>query len=82
MQWIEVHLIYDVNHDGTHKEIHFVEGNLTDISVDSVYSGVVSLKGLSILIFLAELNDLDTWVNDIGKANGDADTLRRWAIII
>jgi hypothetical protein len=36
-----VHLIYDVKHDGRHKARLVADGHLTDIPVDSVYSGVV-----------------------------------------
>ncbi len=45
-----------------------ISGSVTDVPVDSVYSGVVSLRGLRILVFLAELNDLQTWATDVGNA--------------
>jgi hypothetical protein len=48
---IRVHLIYDVKHDGRHKARLVADGHLTDIPVDSVYSGVVTLRGLRLLIF-------------------------------
>jgi hypothetical protein len=32
------------------------DGHLTDIPLESVYSGVVSLRGLRIITFLSELN--------------------------
>ena len=57
---IRVHLIYDVKHDGRHKARLVADGHLTDIPVDSVYSSVVTLRGLRLLIFLAELNGLHT----------------------
>ena len=65
---IRVHLIYDVKHDGRHKTRLVSVGHLTEIDVDSVYSGVVSLRGLRIMLFLAELNQLETWATDIGNA--------------
>ena len=43
-------------------------GDLTDTPIDSVYSSVISLRGIRILTFLAELNDLQTWATDIGNA--------------
>ena len=64
---IQVHLIFDVKHDGRHKARMVADGHLTDIPVDSVYSGVVSLRGLRIKLFLAELNQLETWATDIGN---------------
>ena len=43
---IQVHLIFDVKHDGRHKARMVADGLLTDISIGSVYSEVVSLRGL------------------------------------
>ena len=43
-------------------------GNLTETPTESVYSGVVSLKGLRIITFLAELNGLCLWATDVGNA--------------
>ena len=65
---IRTHLIYAVKHDGRHKARMVADGHLTDIPLESVYSGVVSLRGLSIVLFLAELNGLDTCATDIGNA--------------
>jgi len=45
-QKIRVHMIYDVKHDGRHKARLVADGHLTGIPVESVYSGVVSLKSL------------------------------------
>jgi hypothetical protein len=53
---IKVHLVYACKHDGRHKARLIVDGHLTDIPFDSVYSGVVSLRGLRMMIFLAEMN--------------------------
>ncbi len=58
---IRVHLVYAVKHDGRHKARLCANGNLTEVPIDSVYSGVVSLKSLRTVIFLAELNGLKTW---------------------
>jgi len=44
-----------------------VDGHLTDTPVESVYSGVVSLRGIRLMLFLAELNGLETWATDIGN---------------
>jgi hypothetical protein len=40
---IRVHLVYDCKHDGRHKARLVADGHLTDIPLESVYSGVVSL---------------------------------------
>jgi hypothetical protein len=78
---IRFHLIYDIKHDGRHKARLVADGHLTDIPVDSVYSGVVTLQGLWLLIFLAELNDLQTWATDIGNPYLEALTLEKVCII-
>ena len=43
-----------------------VDGYNTGIPLERVYSGVVTLRGLRIADFLAELNGLDIWAMDIG----------------
>jgi hypothetical protein len=40
------HCVYDVKHNGHHKAHLIGDGLLTDIPVESIYSGVVSLHGL------------------------------------
>ena len=54
---------------------------MTDVPVDSVYSGVVSLKGLRTVLFIAELNGLETYSTDIGNAYLEAYTAEKVAII-
>jgi hypothetical protein len=78
---IRVHLIFAVKHDGRHKSRLVADGHLTDVPLDSVYSGVVSLRGLRLLVFLAELNGLETWATDIGNAYLEAETLEKVFII-
>lgn len=67
-------MIYDVKHNGRHKAGLVADGHLTDVPDDSVYSSVVSLRGLHILLFLAELNGLTVWGTDIGNAYLEALT--------
>jgi hypothetical protein len=43
---IHTHLIYDCKHDGRHKAWMVANGHLMDIPLESMYSGVVSLRGL------------------------------------
>jgi hypothetical protein len=57
------------------------DGHLTDIPLESVYSGVVSLRGLRIVTFLSELNGLDLWATDIGNAYLEAFTMERNYIV-
>ena len=65
---IRVHLIYAIKYDRRHKARLVADGHLADVPVDSVYSGVVSLRGLRMLIFLAKLNGLKPWATNIGNA--------------
>ena len=61
---IGVHLIFAMKHDGCHKTTCVANGHLTDTPLESAYSGVVSLRGLRLVLFIAELNGLDTWVTN------------------
>ena len=50
------------------------DGNLTPEPVESIYSGVVSLRNLRLVIFLGKLNNLELWGADIGNAYLEAST--------
>ena len=78
---ITAHLIYDCKHDGRHKARLVAGGHLTEVPLDSVYSGVVSLRGLRTLVFLGELNGLHIWATDIGNAYLEAKTKERVYIV-
>jgi hypothetical protein len=78
---IRVHLVYACKHDGRHKARLVANGNLTEIPINSVYSGVVSLKSLRTVLFLAELNGLESWATDIGNAYLEAETSEKVFVI-
>ena len=78
---ITVHIIFDVKHDGRHKARLVAGGHLTAVPAESVYSGVVSLRGLRLFIFLAELNSLDLWATDITSAYLEAFTDEKVCIL-
>ena len=65
---IPCHIIYDCKHCGRHKSRFVAGGHRTKAPTSSVYSGVVSLQGIRMVTFLAELNDLELWGTDIGNA--------------
>ena len=71
---ITVRLVYAVKHDGRHKSRLVAGGHLTDTPIDSVCSSVVSLRGIRILSFIAELNDVEFWSTDIGNAHLESYT--------
>ena len=56
-------------------------GHLTKEPMESVYSGVVSLRGLRLDVFLAELHKLLLWGGDVGNAYLDALTKEKLYII-
>jgi hypothetical protein len=78
---IKVHMVYAVKHDGRHKSRLVAGGHLTETPIDSVYSSVVSLRGIRILAFLGELNDLKVWSTDIGNAYLETYTKEKVYII-
>ncbi len=57
------------------------DGHLTDVPLESVYSGVVSLKGFRLVMFLAELNGMEAWATDIRNAYLEAKTKEKLVII-
>ena len=65
---IKVHTIFDVKHDGRHQARVVADGHLTEVPAESVYSGVVSLRGLRACIFLGKLNNMPAWGTDISSA--------------
>jgi hypothetical protein len=78
---IRCHFVFAVKHDGRHKARLVAGGHLTDVPLESVYSGVVSLRSLRLVIFLAELNDLKIYGADIGNAYLEAKTKEKVYII-
>ena len=74
-------MVYAIKHDGRHKARLVAGGHLTDVPMESVYSGVVSLRGLRLVLFLAELNKLEVYSMDIGNAYLEAQTSEKVYII-
>ena len=56
---IRVYLMFAVKYDGRHKARLVGDGYLTPDPVESIYSGVVSLRSLRLVIFLGKLNHLE-----------------------
>ena len=67
-QNIRVHLILAVKYDGRHKARVVADGHLTAEPVESIYSGVFSLRNLRLVIFLGKLNNFELWGADIDNA--------------
>ena len=54
-QKIRVHFVYAVKNDGRFKARLVADGHLTKEPVESIYSGVVSLRSLRMVVFLSQL---------------------------
>ena len=74
-------MVYAVEDDDRHKARLATNCHLTNMPVDSVYSSVVSLRGLHLVIFLGELNNLLIWTTDVGNAYLEARTKEKVYII-
>jgi hypothetical protein len=73
-QRINVHFVFDVKQSLKRKARLVAGGHMTAPPKDSVYSGVVSLRSLRIVSFLAELNGLELMAADVGNAYLEAYT--------
>ena len=80
-QKIRVHFVYVVKHDGRFKARLVADGHLTKEHVESIYSGVVSLRSLRMVVFLSQLNNLEIWGADVGNTYHEAYTAERLCII-
>ena len=80
-QKIRVHFVYAVKHDGRFKARLVADGHLTKEPVESIYSGVVSLRSLRMVVFLSQLNDLEIWGADVGNAYPEAYTDEKLCIM-
>ena len=80
-QKIRVHLSFAVKHDGRHKARLVAGGHLTPDPIESIYSGVVSIRTLRLVIFLAKLSNLEVWGADIGNAYLEAKTKEKLYVV-
>jgi len=74
-------MIYDAKQDGRQKARMVAGGHLTGPNEDTYYSSVVSLRSMRIVLFLAELNDLETCAGNVGNAYLEAYTRERVAFV-
>ena len=78
---IRVRMIYDAKQCGKRKARLVAGGHLTGPNEDTYYSSVVSLKAMRIVLFLAELNGMDTCAGDIGNAYLEAHIQEKMCFI-
>ena len=65
---IRCRAVYDCKHDLRRRMRMVAGGHLTEPDRDNSYSSVVSLRGLRLAIFIAELNDMAVWAADVSSA--------------
>ena len=79
-QLIRVHTIFDVKVDGIHKARVVADGHLSATPTESVYSEVISLRGLRTCLFIGELDGMVPWATDIGNTYLEALTSEKVCI--
>ena len=80
-QKIRVHFVFDDKHCGKFKARLVADGHLNKEPMETVYSGVVSIRNLRLAMFLAELNNLELWGADFGNAYLQALTREKLYIV-
>ena len=78
---MKVHLGFAVKFDGRHKARLVADGHLPPEPIENIYSVVVSLRNLSLVIFLGKPNNLEIWGADIGNPYLEAYTDEKLYII-
>ena len=78
---IRMHFVYAVKHDGRHKSRLVAGGHMTPTPLESVYSGVVSLRSIRLIAFAAELNGLQLFATDVSNAYLEATTSEKVCFI-
>ena len=62
---IQYNMIIAVKHDGHHKARSVAGAHLTQMAIESVYSGVVSICCICLIPLIAELNDIEIYQADV-----------------
>ena len=59
--------IHKVKHDGHHKARFVAHRHLTQLAIESVYSGVVSIHSICLILLITEINNLQIYQADVGN---------------
>ena len=78
---IKVDLVFAVKFDGRHKARLVADGYLIPEPIESIYSGVVSIRNCRLVTFLGKFYNLDIWGADIGNAYLEAFTDEKLYIV-
>ena len=75
------HFVFDVKHDGRNKSRLVADVHLTDAPLSNVYPGVVSLRGIRLVLFISELNGLESWGAETCNAYLEAFTKEKVCVV-
>ena len=79
---IIVHLLHCIKHSGCHKARLAADGHLTDTPLSVTHFRVVPLKCIVLVLFLEELNGLESWRVDKRNACLEANTKEKEHAIV
>ena len=71
---IQLHIIYIYKQDGRYKSRMLTSGKMTGPNLDTYYSSVISLCSMRTVVFLYELNNIETCKGDTSNVNLNART--------
>ena len=75
------HFFFYLKYDGRHKDMLVADGCLIDFLLSSVSSGILSLRGIRLVIFLAEINFLESWGTEIGNSFLEASIKEKVCVV-
>ncbi len=78
---IRIHFVFDVKADGRRRARLVCDGDLTSLPLEAVHSGVVTLRSIRLIAFIAEPNGLKLWGADIGSAYLESHTSEKACIV-
>ena len=67
-QFVRLLMTFDVKVNGRHKSRMCVDGSVTDDLGPEIYACVILIRAVRLLIFLAQLNDIDVCAADVSQA--------------
>ena len=73
-QFAPLHMVFDVNDDGTHKGRFVAGGHVVDSTHLAAYASVMKSSNLRILLTIAAKFDLEIYTGDVGGAYLNANT--------
>ena len=70
-------MTFDIKVDGRHKNHMCADGSITDDPGPDIYAGVISVRAVRLLMFLAQLNGMNVCAADVSQAFLYGDCLKK-----